>query len=75
MIPCVIIWFFTSMTKPFSGKKGRHTSDNVIMVIMQKQINPFLFFRPRINNRILMVFGNNVDLILGQMGLKLLDLI
>ena len=73
MIRDVIIPFFTGVTIPFSGKKGRHDRDDVIMVIMQKQINLFLFFRPGINDRILMIFRNNIDLMLRQIRLKLLD--
>lgn len=76
MIPCVITRFFASMTIPFFGQECRHTSGDVIMAIMHAKTNKsFFFLRPRVNDVILMLFRSNVDLVLGQMGLKLLDFI
>ena len=57
-----------------TSNKSRHACNHIEMIVMQKQINPFLFNRSRKNDRILMLFRNNVDLIIGQIRLKLLGL-
>jgi hypothetical protein len=75
MIHCFIIRFFTVVTVPFSGEKSWHACDYIIMIIMQKQINPFFLVRPGKNNSILMFFRNDINLIIGQISLKLFHLI
>jgi hypothetical protein len=75
MIFYMIIPFFTSMAILFTSNKSRHACYHIEMIVMQKQINPFLLIRPGKNDRILMLFRNNVDLIIGQIRLKLFDLV
>jgi hypothetical protein len=75
MLHCFIIWYFAGVTVPFSGEKSRHACDYIIMIIMQKQINPFVLVRSGKNNSILMFFRNNINLIIGQISLKLFDFV
>jgi hypothetical protein len=75
MIHCLIVPLFTGMTVPFTCKKCRHACNNIIMIIVEEKINPFLLLGTRIKDGILMVCGHNVDLILGQIRLKSFDFI
>jgi hypothetical protein len=71
----MIIPFFTGMAINFTSNKSRHACNHIEMIVMQKQINPFLFIRSGKNDRILMLFRNNVDLIISQIRLKLFDFV
>jgi hypothetical protein len=75
MIRPMIISFLTGMTVPFTCKKCWHAGNDIVMIIVEEKINPFLLLGTRINNGILMVFGHNVDLILSQIRLKSFDFI
>jgi hypothetical protein len=75
MIHCFIVRFFTNVTVPFSGEKSRHACDYIIMLVMQKQINPFVLVRSGKNNGTLMFFRNDINLIIHQISLKLFDFV
>jgi hypothetical protein len=62
MLHCFIIRFFAGVTVPFSGEKSRHACDYIIMLVMQKQINPFFLVRSGKNNSILMFFRNDISI-------------
>jgi hypothetical protein len=71
----MIISLFTSMAILFTSNKSRHACNHIEMIVMQKQTYPFLLIRSGKNERILMLFRNNVDLIIGQIRLKLFDFV
>ena len=56
MISLMVIGFFTDVTISFTSKKCRHTGNDVIMIIMKIQVDPFLIFRSRIQDGVLMFF-------------------
>ena len=55
--------------------KNRHARNNIIMVIVEIQVTSFLMLGTRIKDGILIFFGNDVDLVVGEICLKLFDFV
>jgi hypothetical protein len=75
MISLITVCYLASMTVHTTSKKAGHSRNNIIMVIVEIQVNSFLLLGTRIKNGILMLFGNDVDLVVRKIGLKLFDFI
>jgi hypothetical protein len=58
-----------------SLKKPWHFGNNVVMIIVKIEINSLFLIGASINKSVLMIFGHNIDLVIGKVRLKLFDFI
>ena len=66
----MIIDFLAGVTTVAAGKESRHLGDNVIMIVVHVEVNPFVFLRTSVDDIIVVLFRDDIDLILGQVRLK-----
>ena len=67
----IIVRFLAFVTLVRADKKPRHFRNHVVVVVMHVQVNPLVFVWTTVNNLIVVLFRYNVNLILGQICLKL----
>ena len=75
MISLMIVGFLTGVAVHAPSQKTGHARDDVIMVVVEIEINSFLLFGTRIKDGILVFFGHGIDLVLGEIDLKLFDFV
>ena len=66
----MVVSHLTGVTVVVTGEKTRHLGDDVIMVVVHVEVNPFVFLRTGVDDIIVVLFRDDIDLILGQVGLK-----
>ena len=71
MIFVIIVCFFARMAIVVASEKSRHLGDDVIMVVVHIEVNLLPFLWTRIDDFIGVFFGHDIDLIIGQVRLKL----
>ena len=62
------------MAKVVAGEKSGHLGDDVIMVVVYVEVNFLVVLRTRVDDVIVVLFRHEIDLILGQVRLKLFGL-
>ena len=68
----IIVRFLALVTVVCAGKETRHFRNPVVVIVVHVQVNLLVFLRTAVNNLLVVLFGHNINLILGQIRLKLL---
>ena len=71
----MIISFLAGMTVHRSRQKAGNGGNDIVMIIVKVQINSLLLIGTNLNKSVLMIFGHNINLIIGKVRLKLFDFI
>ena len=70
MILHITVRFLALVTVVCAGKETRHFRNHVVVIVVHVQINLFVFLRTTVDDVVVVLFGHDVDLILGQIRLK-----
>ena len=75
MISQIIVGFLAGVAVHAPSQETGHAGDDVVMIVVEIEINSFLLFGTGIKDGILVFFGHDVDLVVGEIGLKLFDFV
>ena len=75
MIFMMIIGFVAGVAIVAAGQESRHPGDDVIMIVVHVEVNFLVFLKTTVNDIIVVLFRHDIDLIIGQVRLKLFGLV
>ena len=66
----MLISLLAGMAIVVMGENPRHLGDDVIMIVVHAEVNPFVFLRTSVDDIIVVLFRDDIDLILRQVHLE-----
>ena len=66
----VVVSLLTGVTVVNASKESGHFGDYIIMVVVHVEVYPFVFLRTSVDDIVVVLFRDDIDLILGQVCLE-----
>ena len=66
----IVVSLLTDVAVVCTGKESGHLGDDVIMVVVHVEVYPFIFLRTGVDDIIVVLFRDDIDLILGHVRLE-----